>query len=142
MAQFTKTNGDYKPVMHLDTPAYTNTGINAITSNVAVQPQGPKLDFFTITASGSSSFSGTQVNVMVQTVQQLATVYLYQYTATGPDTLALGIYPAGAWYIDNSGPNGSASNLVASINTALTNASVANTTTGAIGATFVSGSDN
>jgi len=142
MAQFTKVNGDYQQVMHLDSPAYTNNGLNAVTSGYAVQPQGPKLDFFTTSASGSSTFSTTQVNVIVETIQQLATIYMYQYTSGTPDTFAYAVYPAGAWYVDSSGPNGAASNVVLAINTALTAAGVANTTTGALGATFIASTDS
>jgi len=142
MAQFTKVNGDYQPVMHMDSPSYTNNGLNAVVSGVAVQPQGPKLDYFTTSAASGTNFSTTQINVMVETIQQLATIYIYQYTSASTDTFAYAVYPAGAWYVDNSGPNGSGSNVVAAINAALTAASVANTTTGALGATFVASSDN
>jgi len=142
MAQFTKVNGDYQSVMHLDSPAYTNNGLNAVTSGYVVQLQGPKLDYFTTSASGSSTFSTTQINVIVETIQQLATIYLYQYTSGTPDTFAYAVYPAGAWYIDSSGPNGANANVVLAINTALTSASVANTTTGALGATFVASTDS
>jgi len=134
MAQFTKINGDFLPVTHLDAPSYTNAGANALSSGNAVQMQGPKLDFFTITASGSSNFSGAQVNVMVQTVQQLSTIYLYEFSTASPDTVSFAVYPTGSWAVDNT--LGSGSNVVAAINTALTNASLANTTTGAATATF------
>ena len=65
MAQFTKVNGDYQAVMHLDSPAYTNNGLNAVTSGSVVQPQGPKLDYFTTSASRSSTFSTTQINLII-----------------------------------------------------------------------------
>lgn len=95
MAQFTKVNGDLQPVLHLDSPDYTNGGANAITSAVAVQPQGPKLDFFTVTATGA--LTGTQVNLIIQATQQLATVYMYEYGNTTNDTVAMAVYPTGAW---------------------------------------------
>lgn len=95
MAQFTKVNGDFLPVLHLDYPAYTNSGINAVTPNVAVQPQGPKLDFYTATANGS--VTSTQIQAAFQTIEQLSTVMLYQYGNASNNTLAVGIYPAGAW---------------------------------------------
>jgi len=41
--------------------------------------------------------TGTQVNLIVQSAQQLATVYLYEFTTAGPDTLAIAVYPVGAW---------------------------------------------
>ena len=74
MAQFTKVNGDYLPVINYDSGAYTNSGLNAVESAATVQPQGPKLAFFTATATGA--LTGAQVNTLVQTVQQLATVYI------------------------------------------------------------------
>lgn len=95
MAQFTRTHGDYQPVMNYDAPAYTVGAVNAVTSAATVQPQGPKLDFFTITATGA--FTTTQVNTLVQTIQQLATVYLYEYTDASNDTLAVAVYPVAAW---------------------------------------------
>ena len=95
MAQFTKSNGDLLPVLNLDYPAYTNAGANAVSSANTVQPQGPKLDFFTITATGA--LTGTQVNLIIQATQQLATVYLYEFTTAGPDRLAMAVYPVGAW---------------------------------------------
>lgn len=132
MAQFTKTNGDFLPVLHLDSPAYTNSGLNAVATAQTVQPQGPKLDFFTISAASSGAFTGTQVNVIVETVQQLATVYIYEFTTAGPDTIAFAVYPTGAWSVDGS----AGANVVAAVRTALTAASVANAVTGTASATF------
>jgi hypothetical protein len=132
MAQFTKVNGDFLPVLHLDSPSYTNSGLNAVATAQTVQPQGPKLDFFTITAASSGAFSGAQVNVIVQTVQQLATVYIYEFTTAGPDTIAFAVYPTGSWSVDGS----EGSNVVAAVNAALTAAGIANTTTGTATAAF------
>ena len=95
MAQFTKVNGDFKQVLWLDAPAYTNTGVNAITTAVTVQPQGPKLDFFTLTGNGSQI--ADNIAVVFQTVEQLATIHLYEYTNATDDTLAIAVYPAGGW---------------------------------------------
>ena len=96
MAQFTRVNGDFQQVLHLDAPAYTNEGsTSAIDSAVTVQPQGPKLDFFTITGNGSQI--ADNINAVFQTVQQLATVYIYEYTNATVDTLAVALYPTGAW---------------------------------------------
>jgi hypothetical protein len=132
MAQFTRTHGDYQPVLRLDAAAYTVGAVNAVTSGATVQPQGPKLDYFTITAASSTGFSTTQVNVIIQTIQQLATIYIYEYTDTTTDTLAVAVYPTGAWSVDGS----SGANVVAAVNAALTAASVANTTTGTASASF------
>ena len=127
MAQFTKVNGDLLPVLHLDAAAYTNSGANAVSSGSSVQPQGPKLAFFTVTASGSSALTGTQANVIIQATQQLATVYMYEFTTAGPDTLAMAVYPYGAW---------TSTTLQTAINAELTAAGVANTTVVSNTATF------
>jgi queuine/archaeosine tRNA-ribosyltransferase len=97
MASFTKVNGDLLPVINFDSPAYTNSGANAVSTANTVQPQGPKLDYFTVTASGSSALTGTQVSLAIQATQQLATVYIYEFTTAGPDTLAMAVYPTAAW---------------------------------------------
>jgi hypothetical protein len=125
MAQFTKVNGDLLPVLHLDAAAYTNSGANAVSSGSSVQPQGPKLDFFTVTATGA--LTGTQVNLIIQATQQLATVYLYEYTDTTNDTLAMAVYPTGAW---------TTTTLNAAVIAELTAGGVANTTTTTATATF------
>mgnify|MGYP003346361056 CR=1 FL=1 len=96
MAQFTRTHGDYQPVLHIDSPAYTVGAVNAVTSGYTVQPQGPKLDFFTITLAGVAA-NGTIALQTVQAVQQLATIAIYEFTDTGTDTLAIAVYPTGAW---------------------------------------------
>jgi len=95
MAQFTKVNGDFKQVLWLDAPSYTNSGLNAVTSAVTVQPQGPKLDFFTLTGNGSQIADNIQA--AFQTIEQLATIHIYEYTNATDDTLAIAIYPTGAW---------------------------------------------
>ena len=97
MAQFTKSNGDFLPVINFDTFSYTNSGANAVSSGSTVQPQGPKLDYFTVTAASSGALSGTQVSLIIQATQQLATVYIYEFTTAGPDTLAMAVYPTAAW---------------------------------------------
>ena len=125
MAQFTKVNGDFLPVLNLDTFAYTNSGANAVSSANTVQPQGPKLQYFTITATGA--LSGAQVNIITQTVQSLATIYIYEYTDTTNDTFAFASYPAAAW---------TTTTLDTAINAALTSAGLANTTSSAATATF------
>jgi hypothetical protein len=120
MAQFTRTHGDYQPVMNYDQPAYTVGAVNAVTSGSVVQPQGPKLDYFTATATGA--LTTTQINTMIQTIQQLAIVYIYEYTDTTNDTLAFAVYPTAAW-------------TTSALDTAFTAAGVTGTTTTAT-ATF------
>jgi hypothetical protein len=127
MASFTKVNGDLLPVINFDSPAYTNSGANAVSTANTVQPQGPKLDYFTVTASGSSALTGTQVSLIIQATQQLATVYIYEYTDTTNDTLAMAVYPVGAW---------TTTTLDTAVEAALTAGGVANTVTTTATATF------
>ena len=96
MAQFTRTNGDFLPLVNYDSFSYTNSGVNAITSAATVQPAGPKLDFFTITFA-STGTTGTQIQNTFQAIEQLATVMMYEFTTASDDTLAIAIYPVGAW---------------------------------------------
>jgi len=127
MAQFSKVNGDFLPVINFDSPAYTNSGANAVSSAATVQPQGPKLDFFTVTASGSTALTGTQVSLIIQATQQLATVYIYEFTSAAPDKLAMAVYPVAAW---------TTTTLNAAVIAALTAGGVANTTVTTATATF------
>ncbi len=100
----TQTHGDYKQVAVYDagvsngTGAGTSTGLNAYTSGVTVQPQGPKLEYVTVTFTGTGT-TPAQVNSAIQTIQQLSTVYIYEFTTVGAgnDTLAVAWYPIGAW---------------------------------------------
>ena len=127
MAQFTKSNGDLLPVLNLDYPAYTNSGANAVSTGNTVQPQGPKLDYFTVTAASSGALTGTQVNLIIQATQQLATVYIYEYTDTTNDTVAMAVYPTGAW---------TTTTLDAAVEAALTAGGLGNTVTTTATATF------
>ena len=97
MAQTTRTHGDFKQVMNMDSQSYTVGAIDAVTSAVTVQPQGPKLEFFTITGNGTTSSVGTYANAVIGTIQQLSTIYMYEYTTDTDPTLAIAVYPVGAW---------------------------------------------
>lgn len=105
MAQFTRTHGDFQPVMNYDAGSYTVGAVNAITSGATVQPQGPKLAFGTVTFTGAATPSGADILTAINTIQQLATVYMYEFTEVGDntDTLALAVYPVGAWDFANGG---------------------------------------
>ena len=95
MAYFARTNGDVQPVFALDT---ANGAIPPTTSTAAspVQPQGPKLEFFTITLANVAA-NTTIANQTIQAVQQNATIAIYEFTDTGTDTLAVALYPVGAY---------------------------------------------
>jgi hypothetical protein len=96
MAQITRVNGDLQPVLRLDATGYTNSGVNALTSALTVQPQGPKLDFFTVTLANVAA-NTTIAAQTIQAVQQNATIAIYEFTDTGTDTLAVAVYPTGAY---------------------------------------------
>ena len=96
MAQFTRTHGDFQPVMNYDAPDYTVGAVNAITSGATVQPQGPKLSFATVTFTGTGT-TGAQILATINAIQQLATIYLYEFTTDTNDTLAIAFYPVNAW---------------------------------------------
>ena len=105
MAEFSKVHGDLQPVMNYDTGAYTVGALNALTSGASVQPQGPKLDFFTIDGANIDNGSTESGNValLVQAIQQLATVHMYQWTDNGANgTLAVAIYPTQTFSTDGS----------------------------------------
>ena len=96
MATFTRTNGDVQPVFALDT-ANGKIAADTATAGTPVNPQGPKLDFFTLTAN--TTVAGEQgvseyVGDVLRAVQQKATVATYQVDAT---QISLAVYPAGAY---------------------------------------------
>lgn len=99
MATFAKTNGSTQPVFALD----VRNGSVAQSANIAaagpVQPQGPKLDFFSLVANASLATQGGvngYVGNVLQAIQQNGTVAMYQVAADGV-TLSIAIYPTGAY---------------------------------------------
>ncbi len=125
MAYTTRVHGDFQPVMNYDAADYTVGSVNAVTSAATVQPQGPKLDFGTITFTGATTPSAADIKTAIDTIQQLATVYLYEYTEVGDntDTLAVALYPTGAWGLANGGTLDAA--LTAALGYAVTTAASA-----------------
>ena len=96
MAYFARTNGDVQPVFALDT---ANGAIPPTTSTAAstVQPQGPKLDFFTLTmANTMATQQGVNgyVSNVIQAIQQTSTVAIYQVDGT---EISFAVYPTGAF---------------------------------------------
>jgi hypothetical protein len=107
MASFAKTNGSTQPVFALD----VRNGSVAQNANIAaqgpVQPQGPKLDFFSLTANASLATQGG-VNGYVGNVLQAiqnggpltgagGTVAMYQVDPADAAVLNIAIYPTGAY---------------------------------------------
>ena len=112
MAVFTRTSGDLQPVVVMDqgvnatSPgAGFNTGINTVTSGATVNVAGPKLDFGTVTFTGNATVSGASLAIAIQTVQQNATIAIYEFTTNSSNTatLALATFPTGAWNFADTG---------------------------------------
>lgn len=95
MAGFTRVNGDSAQVAVFDTPAYVN-GTTTGSVGVPIQPQGPKLMFITgdLGADPTAQFGvGGAIEAVLKVVQQLMTVYMYQFNADG--TYRIGAYSTG-----------------------------------------------
>ena len=98
----TATNGTYQPVSNMDSGTVASspgagfpTPLNSATSAVTVNLAGPKLDFFTITLASVATPS--VLNATMLAIQTKATIAIYEVTDTGTDTLAIAVYPTGAW---------------------------------------------
>ena len=127
MAQFTRVNGDFLPLINYDASSYTNSGVNAITSGATVQPAGPKLAFGTVTFTGATTPTGTDLQKTFQIIEQKATIMMYEFTEVGDntDTLAVAIYPVGAWDFTNGGDLDVALTASTGLNYAVTTAASA-----------------
>ena len=135
MAQFTKANGDFKPVFHQDADSYTNGGLNAYTTGEAVNVQGPKLQFGIVTFTGSAvaALPGADLLKAVQTIQTKSTIAIYEMDSSGgsaANKLNLALYPTEAWDFTNA--SAGADSLDAALTAALGYA----VTTSATGVTF------
>ena len=103
MAYITVVSGGAQPVFATD----VLNGNPAQTANLASQPvtnfQGPKLDFFSVTANSSLAVSGAgnaagYVNNILQSIQQTSTVAMYRVQPVSPyQTLNVAVFPVGAF---------------------------------------------
>ena len=100
MAFILPVNGDAQPVFAIDTqngPVDSNTYLAGVPTNFA----GPALDFFGIDLGADpSGQAGTNQAILavLQAVQQLATVAIYQVAATANVTnMSIAVYPVSAW---------------------------------------------
>jgi hypothetical protein len=99
MAVFTKTNGTTQPVFALDVANGSIAGTANVAAQGPVQIQGPKLDFFSLTANTALTNAGNvngYLNNVLTSVQQLGTIAIYQ-AAAGAGVISLAIYPSGAY---------------------------------------------
>tara|TARA_R110000868_G_scaffold38786_3_gene135441 strand:+ start:242 stop:619 length:378 start_codon:yes stop_codon:yes gene_type:complete len=99
----TATNGTYQPVSNVDAGTTATspgagwpTPLNSATSAATVNVAGPKLDFFTITLANLAT-DGAVLNAAMLAIQTQATIAMYEVTDAGTDTLAIAVYPTGAW---------------------------------------------
>lgn len=101
MAYITVVSGGAQPVFATD----VRNGNPAQTANLAaggpVNFQGPKLDFFSLTANSSLAVSGAgnaagYVSNVLQAIQQTTTVAMYQVNPTTPTILNVAVYPTAA----------------------------------------------
>jgi hypothetical protein len=132
MAQFTRTSGDFQPVVVMDqgvaasSPgAGWNSGINTVVSGASVNVAGPKLDFGTVTFTGNATVSGASLAIAIQTIQQQATIAMYEFTTNTSNTatLALATFPTGGIDYTNAGDLDAA--LTAALGYAVTTAATA-----------------
>jgi hypothetical protein len=99
MAIFTKVNGTTQPVFALDVANGSIAGTANVAAQGPVQIQGPKLDFFTLTANAALTSAGNvngYLNNVLTAVQQNGTIAIYQAGAAA-GTISLAIYPSGAY---------------------------------------------
>ena len=99
MAYITVVSGGSQPVFATDVlngnPAQSANLANATVTNF----QGPKLDFFSLTANSSLAVSGAgnangYVSNVIQSIQQTTTVAMYQVDGVA---LSVAIYPTGCF---------------------------------------------
>jgi hypothetical protein len=97
MAGFSRANGDAAGVVNYDVASRPADGSTAGSAGVPIQPQGPKLDIYTgdLGASGvSSQFdTGGAVEAVLRTMQQMSTVYMYEFANDGKFRVLM--YPTG-----------------------------------------------
>lgn len=108
MAVFTQTNGTTQPVFNLDVRNGSIAGTANIRAQGPVQPQGPKLEFFSLVANAVMTSAGNVNGFLQNTFQQIqsgggiadggagGTVAMYQVDPAGL-VLNIAIYPVGAY---------------------------------------------
>ena len=104
MAYFTRTHGNAQQVFHIDTDDGSLSG-NLATSG-AVNVTGPKLDFFKIIVENAGNAAqdlqsqvgtGLAVEAIIQNIQQIAGVYIYQVEDDSTGQISIATYPTGAY---------------------------------------------
>ena len=131
MASVTRVSGTTQPVFNLDVQNGSISGTANVAGNVAVQMQGPKLDFFTLTANGALTNAGNvngYLNNVLQAVQQIGTIAMYQ-AAPAAGVISLAIYPTGAYTTATLVAAAQAANATGGLNLGIPTANVSNIAT-------------
>ena len=104
MAEFTRTHGNAQEVFHIDTANGSLSG--ALATSAAVNVTGPKLDFFEIIVENASNAAqdlqaqvgtGLAVEAILQEIQQIAGVYIYQVEDDSTGQISVATYPTEAY---------------------------------------------
>jgi len=111
MAVFNPANGDAQPVFALDINNGSQNG--AITAAALVQMAGPKLDFFKVIVQNGSQqnidlqnqlgnvtsgvFTPGVIVQLNQSIQETATIAMYQVEAASAGQISYAVYPSGAY---------------------------------------------
>jgi hypothetical protein len=104
MAYFTRTHGNAQEVFHIDTNNGSLSG--ALATSAPVNVTGPKLDFFKIIVENASNAAqdlqaqvgtGLAVEAILQNIQQIAGVYIYQVEDDSTGQISVATYPTGAY---------------------------------------------
>jgi hypothetical protein len=111
MAYFPPANGDAQPVYALDINNGPQEGV--ITSAALVQMAGPKLDFFGVVVQNGSQqnidlqnqlgnvtsgvFTPGVIVQLNQSIQNTATIAMYQVEAASAGQISYAVYPSGAY---------------------------------------------
>ena len=102
MAYITPVSGGAQPVFATD----VLNGNVAQTANLAAQSvtnfQGPKLDFFSLTANATLTTAGIgnaygYVSNILTAIQSTSTIAMYQVSPTSSQVLNIAVYPTGAY---------------------------------------------
>ena len=104
MAFFTREHGNAQQVFHIDTDNGSLSG--ALATSGAVNVTGPKLDFFKIIVENAGNAAqdlqaqvgtGLAVEAIIQNIQQIAGVYIYQVEDNTTGQISIATYPTGAY---------------------------------------------
>jgi len=104
MAEFTRTHGNAQQVFHIDTGNGSLSG--ALAASAPVNVTGPKLDFFKVIVQNASNANqdlqaqvgtGLAVEAILQNIQQIAGVYIYQVEDANAGQISVATYPTGAY---------------------------------------------